>query len=354
MTTSSNCSIRADVLHSDENNINKLVYKFDSARPWQYFVHGDPIASSVEKGRRKLVTNHKFQKTYVPKDRRTTFRRKNAAFSDMNKLLLTCCHSGCLLRRGVFQTRTIIRAQRNTVYQKSYNEQNYLFSKLMEIRVTVGGKRRATYTIPPLGKVCRTAFRKCYGLSASKIQVLLKKIHPDNPSVEPDQRGKRTPRKFLPHVKNMVIDFTCSYDASESHYRKSRTNAKKYFDSKVSMCQMWSKFLKENPDLKTTSLRRNNKGPVLSFSSFRNIFNSKLKEVLSFRKARQDTCQTCNNIFNKLKEQMKKTGRHRSEDEICRLRNQRQSHLRESEARFASLKYDVTILATKVQQGHLS
>ncbi|HAS44388.1 MAG TPA: hypothetical protein DCS93_28175, partial [Microscillaceae bacterium] len=349
MTTSNNPSIRTDALHGDGKELNNLVYKFDSTRPWQYFVRGDPIASSVEKGRRKLVTSHKFQKTYVAKDRRTILRRKNAAFRDVDQLLLTCCHSGCLLRRGAFQTRIIMRAQRNTVYQKSYNEQNYLFSKLMEIRVTVGGKRRVNYTIPPLGKVCRTAFRKCYGLSSSKIQVLLKKIHLDNPSVEPDQRGQRTPRKFLPLVKNMVINFICSYEASESHYRKSRTNAKKYFDSKVSMRQMWSEFLKENPDLKTTSLRRNNKGPVLSFSSFRNIFNSELKEMLSFRKARQDTCQTCDNNSNKLKEQMKKTGRHRSEDEICRLRNQRQSHLRESEARFASLKYDVTILATKVQ-----
>jgi len=76
--------------------------------------------------------------------------------------------------------------------------------------------------------------------------------------------------------------------------------------------------------------------------------------MLSFRKARQDTCQTWDNYSNKLKEQMKKPGWHRSEDEICRLRNQRQSHLRESETRFTPLKYDVNILATKVQQGNLS
>ena len=291
-----------------------------------------------------MVTSHKFQMTYVAKDRQTTSRRTNAAFRNINQLLLTCCHSDAL------QTRIIIRAQRNTVYQKSYNEQNYLFSKLMEIRETVGGKRRVTYAILPLEKVSRTAFRKCNGLSRNKIQVLLKKIHLDDPSVEPDQRGQRTPRKFLPLVKNMVINFICSYEASKSHYRKSRTNAKKYFDSKVSMRQMWTEFLKGNPDLKTTSLRWNNRGPVLSFSSFRNIFNSKLKDMLSFRKARQDTCQTCDNNSNKLKEQMKKSGQHRSEDEICRLRNQRQSHLRESEARFASLKYDITILATKVQR----
>ena len=44
---------------------------------------------------------------------------------------------------------------------------------------------------------------------------------------------------------------------------------------------------------------------------------------------------------------MDKTGGHSFEDEICRLGNQHPSHFRESEARFASLKYDVTILATK-------
>ena len=51
----------------------------------------------------------------------------------------------------------------------------------MEIRVTEGGKWRVDYTIPPLGKVCRTAFKKGYGFSSSKIQVLLKKIHLDDP-----------------------------------------------------------------------------------------------------------------------------------------------------------------------------
>ena len=150
------------------------------------------IQSKRERGNWLPATSS--QKKYVAKDRQTTLRQKIAAFRDTN-------HSGCLLRRGAFQTRIIIRAQRNTVYQKSYNEQNYLFSKLMDIRVTVGGDRRVTYTIPPLGKVCRTAFRKCYGLSENKIRVLLKIIHLDNPSVEPDQRGHRTARKFLPPVK---------------------------------------------------------------------------------------------------------------------------------------------------------
>ena len=331
------------------SDIHELLYEFDSTRPWQYFARGPPIASSVERGKRKLTTSHKLKKIYIAKNRRTIFRRKNAAFRDLTEMLLTCCQSGCLLRRGACETRILIRRQRNMVYQKSYNEQNYLFSKLMEIRVTVRGIRKVTYHIPTLGKVCKTAFRKCYGLSKSKIQVLLKKIDLENPSVEPDLRGHRASRKFLPLVRETVVNFISSYEATESHYRRSRTKAKRYFNSKISMRQMWSEFLAENPNLRTTGLRRRNRGPVLSFSAFRNIYNNELKELLGFRKSRLDTCQTCDNIENRLHEQRKKTGSHRSEEEILRLRNESLSHLIESEARFASLKYDVTFLAKRVQ-----
>lgn len=46
------------------------------------------------------------------------------------------------------------------------------------------------------------------------------------------------------------------------------------------MRQMWAEFVREHPHLRTTSLRRRNKGPVISFSAFRNLFNSELKDVL--------------------------------------------------------------------------
>ena len=178
-------------------------------------------------------------------------------------------------------------------YQKGYNEQNYLFSKLMEVKVTFRGIRKVSYHVPSLGKVCKTAFRKVYGISKSKLQVLLKKIDLEGPSVEPDRRGAKTPRKLLPTARNAVIDFILSYDATESHYHRSRTGSKKYFNSNISMRRMWSEFVREHPHLKTTSLRQKNKGPVISFSAFRNLFNNELKDVLSFRKPRLDTCQVC-------------------------------------------------------------
>ena len=62
------------------------------------------------------------------------------------------------------------------LYQKTYNEQNYVFLKLMKVGVTPSGKHEVSYTIPTLGVVCKMAFRKCYGISDSKIRVLLKKM----------------------------------------------------------------------------------------------------------------------------------------------------------------------------------
>lgn len=95
------------------------------------------------------------------------------------------------------------------IYQRRYNEQNYLFSKLMEVKVTFRGIWKVSYHVPSLGKVCKTAFRKVYSISKSKIQALLKKIDLEWPSVEPD-RSAKTLRKLLPTARNAAIDFILS------------------------------------------------------------------------------------------------------------------------------------------------
>ena len=186
----------------------------------------------------------------------------------MDQLEFTCCDSGCLLKQGLYHIKGIARQQRNLLYQKPYNEQNYLLSKLMDLKLTFRGVRKILYHIPSLGKVCETAFRKVYGISKSKIEILLKKIDLEGLSIEPDRRGRKTPRKLLPEARNAVINFILSYEATESHYRRARSGCKRYFDSNISMCQMWSEFVREHPHLKTTSLIKRNNGLVISFSTF--------------------------------------------------------------------------------------
>ena len=204
-----------------------------------------------------------------------------------------------------------------------------------------------------LGKLCKTAFRKVYGIS-KKLEVLLKKIDQDGLLTEPDRRGQKTPRKLLPEAKDAVVDFILSYEATESHYRRARSGCKKYFDSNISMRQMWSQFVREHPHLMTTSLKNKNKGPVISFSTFRNIFNRELKEVLSFREFRVDTCQECDKGKNRLDKLRSLNNRSSKQDNEIRELTPSEAytfgslHLRESEVRFASLRYDVTVLAAKV------
>ena len=76
---------------------------------------------------------------------------------------------------------------------------------------------------------------------------------------------------------------------------------------------------------------------------------SNLKDVLSFRKARLDTCQVCDKTMNRMGHLMALRKRTLSQDdELQDLKSFKSAHLRESEIIFASLKYDVTVLASKV------
>ena len=188
-----------------KEDLIRLLYRFDAKKPCQSFKEGAPHRSSVEKG--KQASSSKLNKIYVTKKNRFQ-RHKIAAFNYINQLLLTCRESGCLVRRGpACKMKVLIRDHRDMLYQKTYNEQNYVFLKLMKVGVTPSGKHEVSYTIPTLGVVCKMAFRKCYGISDSKIRVLLKKMDLACPSIELQKRGRTTPQRLLPEARHKVIDF---------------------------------------------------------------------------------------------------------------------------------------------------
>ena len=97
----------------------------------------------------------------------------------------------------------------------------------------------------------------------------------------------------LPEARREVADLIVSKNATESHYRGARTQKKYDFDSNESMKRVFRDFVTENPNFKSTHSPLRNKGPVISFSTFRNIFHEDLSDLFSFRKARVDTCQFC-------------------------------------------------------------
>ena len=175
------------------------------------------------------------------------------------------------MRPGAIEARQIIRQQRNKLFQKSYIEQNYILSKLMEVRLCPSGLRRIRYHIPDLGQVCKGAFERCYGLSDAKVKVLLKKkkMDADGLSTEGDQRGKHGnyPRKIVPEAREAVVDFMLSHSATESHYRRARTR-KIYFESHISMHNMWTDFIAKHPDFKTSFACANKKALALVTPNF--------------------------------------------------------------------------------------
>ena len=64
--------------------------------------------------------------------------------------------------------KALIPGYRNMLHQKTYNEQNYVSSKLTKVGVTpvVNVKYPTTLT---LAIACQTAFWKCYRISDGKI-----------------------------------------------------------------------------------------------------------------------------------------------------------------------------------------
>ena len=337
---------RASNTHHPERNLQNLVYHFNPQTPWVYFRHGPPLASSVERSRKQH--RPKLKKVYHHERKRIT-ARKNRSHREIARMSLLCsCDSGCLMRRPAIESFELIRLQRQTFYTKSYNEQNYILFRQMEVKLCASGRRRVIYKVPSIGVVCRGAFKKFYGFSNAKIKVLLRKIQADGVSIEQDMRGRHRNNaiRLLPEARRAVTDFIVSKNATESHYRRARTQ-KKYFDSNESMRKMWRDFVTENPNFKSTRSPLRNKGPVISFSTFRNIFHEDLSDLFSFRKARIDTCQFCDETVNKINILSQSQENPRRRAELNELREAHFAHCRESEVRFASMKYDMNVLSNK-------
>ena len=113
--------------------------------------------------------NSKYRKIYLSKKPKAR-RRKNAAYDQVNSISLCCCEDGCLLKYGIFTLWQVILEERGKVFTKVYNEQNYMFSKLMEIKLCPSGQRTIKYKIPSLGQMCKNAIFKILRYKSTKDQ----------------------------------------------------------------------------------------------------------------------------------------------------------------------------------------
>ena len=112
---------------------------------------------------------------------------------------------------------------------------------------------------------------------------------------------------------------------------------------------MWQHFCPKHPNFKANRSKIRNKGPVVSISTFRNIFQQDLRDILSFCKARTDSCQYCDatqNVIIQTSSEMKEENL-RIAGEIWQLKANLELRCKESEVRFASLKYEMLVLSEK-------
>ena len=115
------------------------------------------------------------------------------------------------------------------------------------------------------------------------------------------------------------------------------------------MRKTWCDFVAKNPNFKTNRSQIKNRGPVISFSTFRNIYNRNLRDMFSFRKARMDTCQYCDQMENEIKTMCSeiRNGNTEPTNDLERLQQEHDAHRLESETRFASQKYDMVVLSRR-------
>lgn len=311
---------------------DKFLYRYDPRKPWAHRNNEAPSISSVERGKRNRVS--KMKKVYLVKKRKSKMRT-NAPYRNLQVTTLYCCRKACL--SGT--TKALIQFQRQRIYNQDYQSLNYAIASNIKIDTLLNGRSNIVYAVPGLGTVCKTGFKKVFAISDKKILVLLKKQNIGDPTLQRDQRGKhkRNARKLLPSVVQLVINFIKDYNPGPSHYRR-KTTSKLYFDSKYTLSDMWKKFIKQYPDLKSNGLKTKNKGAPLSYSAFRKVFIDKMSHQYSFKKARVDTCQTCDMYARKIKDL-------NTQDELLNLKCKLDGHLKESEIRYGAIAYDMNVLA---------
>lgn len=330
----------------DPQNID-LLYRYDPGKPWSHRANVAPSESSVQRGKTfKKVS--KMKKVYVSKRNKNRIRT-NAPFKDVHAMVLECCRNSCL--SGI--TRQDISFQRRQLYAQNYASQNYSISSHIQRKILISGKNKLIYTLPALGQVCKTAFKKCFAISDKKISLLLKKKIEGAPTLQNDLRGKHhnNARKLLPSAIDAVVAFIKGYNPRPSHYRREVTS-KYYFDSIYSMRGIWKDFVRKNPNFKSTRLKKKNKGPPLSYSAFRMIFIRNMSHRYSFRIARVDTCQRCDMYSKRLQDcekamtlQLTVQARKEKNQDLKKITAELQNHLKEGERRYGALDYDARVLS---------
>lgn len=254
--------------------------------------------------------------------------RLNRPFPHVELISLSCeCNRHCLRRLGDTPLDTI-RAIRRKFDKASYNEQSLMLYGLMDIK-QFETRLSVKYNLMADGlrklKVCKPAFRRAFGISAMRIQTILRKRV--SIGLISDKRGnyRRIKFKLTQSLKENVKEHIMKYKVDNSHYCRNRTS-RTFLASNHSLAKIHREF----NDSQNRHSRR-----TISYSSFRLIVKEEFN--LAFKAPPQDSCQFC----DKIKAKQKQCNRIK----YFELKHEHEQHLEMAGIHYANHRFDFEVVA---------
>ena len=168
---------------------------------------GKMAEDSMPKSPRRSKRKRKPKQNDNPKER----KRRAFADDEIDSMSLQCCLKTCLLDLARVDRKHIKNLRRP--YNRKPNwiqKANHLYSKMdVQFHDEEGKRNRVKYRVRDQNRktvvICRTAFRKIYGVSEKTLKNLLKKVDPDTDEIEIDLRSlQRNQRKLPVNLKTEV------------------------------------------------------------------------------------------------------------------------------------------------------
>ena len=179
--------------------------------------------------------------------------------------------------------------------------------------------------------VCRQAFINIHGITPGRVTHLAH-FAATSPTPPVDKRGKQPNQRAKGEdVRQQIHAHIRSFPTVESHYGRAKaTKGRKFLSSSLSVAVMHELYLeKYEPDVAARLGRGEEASPVVTYEYYRQYFNTHFN--LSFGVPRTDTCACCDELNVAL-------GDTKDAEEVHRLQQEKQEHLRKAQQFYAELR----------------
>ena len=174
--------------------------------------------------------------------------------------------------------------------------------------------------------VCKTMFLRVLGISAGRVDRILKRQRVHGGVVPNDKRGKYVHKNTLPTAARSAVEqHIASFPVNESHYTRSHSSSVKYLSSDLNLNKMYDLYVEKCKATQT---------PPVKKWCYWDIFNTKFN--LSFYPPRQDTCKRCDTT----KVRIEAATAEGDAAKLAELQQDHEIHLRKAEAARTALNVE--------------